>query len=196
MDCSRRAAGSSPRDLPALAELFRHRFGAEAVADQLSERLFDRVRLRGDTGQRQLRRQCSREAAHAPGDVQRGGAGDRVRIARGEDQDRADPERQAGLVAVQSVHSGAGGHRAQQRRLAILVRERARRQSPGEPGRDLVPEDEPSQSLPAGSLQPFGAGQRCRQRLHGTLTGDVAMAFAQLDGAPGQAVEKRRRARI
>src|SRR5437660_11726499 len=76
-----------------------------------------------------LWRQCSREAAHAPGDVQCGGTGNGVRVARCEDLDRAKPERQARLVAVQSAHPCAGAHGAKQGRLAILVSEGTRRQA-------------------------------------------------------------------
>jgi hypothetical protein len=168
----------------------------EAIADQLAERLFDRVRLGGETGQCQLGRQDSRKSAHAPRDVERGGAGDGVRVARGQHQDRAEPERHARLLAVQSAHACAGGDSAEQRRLTILVSERARREPGAQPGRDLVPEDQSGQRLAAGALQPFGAGQRRRQRLHGALAGDIAMALAQLDGASGQPVEERGRARI
>ena len=74
--------------------------------------------------------------------------------------------------------------------------EGTRRDSGAHSSRDLVPENESGENLSAGSLQPFGARQRGRQRLDGALTGDVAVALAQLDGASRESIEKRRRARI
>ena len=72
---------------------------------------------------------------------------------------------------------------------------------PGRQGRpessgDLVSEDQRGQRLPARPFQPFSAGQRGRQDLHGALAGDVAMPLAQLDRASRQSVEQGRRARV
>ena len=136
------------------------------------------------------------EAAHPSGHVQRGGARHGVGVAGCEDEDRADPEREARLLAGQSAQPRPGRHRAQQRRLAVLMRERPGRQPRPQSGGDLVAEDQRGQRLPARPFQPFGAGQRRRQDLHGALAGDVAMPLAQLDRAPRQSVEQGRRARV
>ena len=194
------AAGAQPEvvagDLPAFAQFFRHGFGTESVADQVGEGLLDGVRLCGHAGQGQFRRERAGEATHPARHVQRGGARDGVGVAGGEDEDRADPERRAHLVARQSAQPRPGRHRAQERRLAILVGDRPGGHRRTQPDGDVVAEDQRGQRLPSGPLQPFGAGQRGRQDLHGGLGGDEAVPLAQLDRAPRQPVEQRRRARI
>ena len=111
------AAGAQPEivagDLPPLTQLFRQGLGAEPVADQLAEGLLDGVRLCDHAGQRQLRRQHPGEAAHSSGHVQRGGPRHGVGVAGREDEDRADPEREAHLLAGHFAQPRPGSHRTQ-----------------------------------------------------------------------------------
>src|SRR5262249_61682464 len=95
-------------DLPAPAQLFRDELGAKPVADELAETLLDRVWLRGDPGQRELGREHASEAAHAAGHVQRGRSRYGVGVARRQDQDRANAEREAHLLASQLAQSSPG----------------------------------------------------------------------------------------
>src|SRR5207302_7522936 len=80
------AAGIEPEiiavDVPASAEVFRDMVWIEAAPDELAERFLDRLRLRLEAGERQFRGQSGGVAAHAPGDVERRRAGDRIRVAR------------------------------------------------------------------------------------------------------------------
>jgi hypothetical protein len=65
-----------------------------------------------------------------------------------EDEDRADPEREAHLLAAQAAQPRPGRHCAQERRLAVLMRERPRRQPSSESGGNFVAEDQRRQRLP------------------------------------------------
>jgi hypothetical protein len=100
---NRVAAGAQPEvvagDLPAFAQCVRHCFGTESVADQVGKGLLDGIRLSGHAGQGQFRGEHAGEATHPARHVQRGGARHGVGVAGGEDEDRADPERRAHLVA-------------------------------------------------------------------------------------------------
>ncbi len=82
------AAGVEPeivaRDLPPLADLVEQALGAEAIADQLPERLFDCVVARGEPGRGEFGRQCGGETAHPSGDVQRSGTGNGIGVAGGQ----------------------------------------------------------------------------------------------------------------
>ena len=159
-------------DLPAVPQFFGDGLRPEAVADQLPEGLFDGVRLCGDAGERQLGRERSGEAAHPAGDVERGRARHGVRVAGCEHECRADPERQAHLRAGHRAQPRPGRHGPQQRRLAVLMGYRPRRQPRAESSGHFVAEDQRGQGFPTRAFQPFGARQRRRQHLHGALAGD------------------------
>ena len=162
----------------------------------MAEGLLDGIRVSDEAGQGQLRRQHAGETAHSSGHVQRGGPRHGAGVARCEDEGGADPKGEARLFARQAAEPGSGGHRAQERRLAVLVGERPGGHRRAHPGGHFISEDQRGQRLLARPSEPLGTGQRGRQDLNGALTRDVAMPLAQLDRAPGEAVEQRRRARV
>ena len=79
--------------------------------------------------------------------------------------------------------------RGKQRHLAVLVRQRARREPARQPADDIVAEDERRQHLAAGAARLLADRQYRRQHLHRRLARDEAQPFAQFDRAAGDAVK-------
>ena len=135
-------------------------------------------------------------AAHAPGDVERRRAGDRIRVARGQHKHGRDPHRAADADGVEAAQFRAGRGGGQQRHLAVLMRQRARREAGGEPAGDLIAEHEGGEDVAAGTAGLLSDRQHPGQDLQCRLAGDETQSFAQLDRAAGDAVEQGRRAGI
>ncbi len=184
------------RDFPAGAELIEQAGRLEPVADQAAQRFLDRVVLCGKACQRKIGRKPEHETAHPPGHVQRGRTGDGVVIARREDESSGDTDRPAYIGRVQSPQSRSRGSSAQQRRLTVLVCERPGRHRRTEAGAGVIPEDQGCEHVAAGASSPFADAQHARQNLHRALIGNVPIAFSQLQGPSGDAVQQGRVARI
>ena len=85
---------------------------------------------------------------------------------------------------------------ASKRHLPVLMRQRARREPAGKPPDDIVAENERRQHVAPGACRLLADRQHRRQHLHRRLPGYEPQPLAQLDRAPGDAVEQRRRARV
>ena len=85
---------------------------------------------------------------------------------------------------------------ASSERLAVLVRERPRRECSAEPRGEIVADDERRDQIAAAALRVLADGQEARQNLHRGLAGDEPQTFAELDRAAGDAVQQRGGARI
>ena len=116
--------------------------GVKPPPTSCAQRLLDRVVLRLEPGERQFRRQRGGKAAHAAGDVERRRAGDGVGVARRQHQRRRDAHGAADPGRIETAQARARRGRRQQRHLAVLMRQRPRREPAGEPGRDIVAEHE------------------------------------------------------
>ncbi len=184
------------RDVPGRAELVRQTVGCKAVADEIGQRLFDRIGLRLEPGKRQFRRQCRGKPAHAAGDVQGRGAGHRIGVARRQHQYRGDAHRAADPGGVETAQPRPGRGRRQQRHLPVLMRQRARGEAACNPRRDVVAEHERGQHLAPGAAGLLADRQHPRQYLHRRLPRHKAQPLAQFDRPSGDAVQQCRGARV
>src|SRR5262245_51387835 len=94
------------------------------------------------------------------------------------------------------MHPGTGSNCTEEGGLTVLMRQGAACQTGANPHRRLIAQDERQECLAAAAAHRFTNGQYRRNNLDSALTGDIAMAFTQLDRAASRAIEQRRSARI
>ena len=98
--------------------------------------------------------------------------------------------------ARHAAHARTSRGGAEHRGLAVLMRERPGHERACKPAGNFVAQDERAQHVFARASCVLGRGEDAGKDLHCGLARDEPQALAQLDRAPGDPVEQRRRARI